>query len=202
MKVTTILGSPKEKGNTAKVLDLFEELITQDHEVVRINIATCHVNGCLGCYVCQKVTNEPGCIQNDDAAPIFERILSSDLIIYASPLYCWGFSSQMKALIDRHLCLVTGYGTPDHKSLLEGKLTALLVTCGGQIENNADLIQGIFDRVNNFSKCNVVGKYVVPSCTRDQIGTRGMEVAKKMAGDISQWEVSHPMRPISNSGGC
>ena len=185
MKVTTILGSPREKGNTAKVLGLFEELIMQDHEVDRINIASRKVNGCLGCMKCREVTDEPGCVQEDEAGSIFERLIDADALIYASPLYCWGFSSQMKAFIDRHFCLVKGYGSPDHKSLIAGKRTALLVTCGGPVENNADLIQGIFDRVNNFVKCNVVGKYIVPFCTTpDAMGTEALETAKKMAGDI------------------
>ena len=185
MKVTTILGSPKTDGNTAKVLGLFEELITQDHEVDRINIATSNVKGCLGCYACQTVPDEPGCVQKDDALSIFERMMASDAVIYATPLYCWSFPSQMKAFLDRHFCLATGYDTSDYKSLLEGKHTALLVTCAGPIENNADLIQVIFDRINNYGRCNVIGKYVVPFCTiPDAIGPKAMEIAKKMAQDI------------------
>ena len=185
MKVATILGSPKKKGNTAKVLGLFEELIAKEHEVDRINMADYEVKGCLGCGTCQKTSDEPGCVQKDDAMAVFERMRASDAVVYSSPLYCWGFSSQIKALIDRHFCLVTGYGTPDHHSLIENKPTALLVTCGGPIEDNADLIQGIFDRVNNFSKCNVAGKYVVPLCTTpDALGEEAMEIAKKMERDI------------------
>ena len=185
MKVVTILGSPKKEGNTAKVLGLFEELIVEGHEVDRVNIAACDVKGCLGCGACQKVPNEPGCVQEDDAASIFERMMGADAVIYASPLYAWGFSSQMKALIDRHFCLVTGYGSPDYKSLLEGKRTALLVTCAGPVENNADLIQESFDRLSNYGQCNIVGKYVVPFCTTpDSIASEAMETAKKMAGDI------------------
>jgi len=185
MKVTTILGSPKKDGNTAKVLGLFEELITQDHEVDRINIATSNVKGCLGCHACQTVPDEPGCVQKDDVLPIFERLMTSDAVIYATPLYCWSFPSQMKAFLDRHFCLATGYGTSECKSLLEGKRTALLVTCGGPVENNADLIQAIFDRMSNYLQGNVIGKYVVPFCTTpDAIGPEAMEIAKKMARDI------------------
>ena len=185
MKVMTILGSPREKGNTAKVLGLFEELIAQRHQVHRINIASIDVKGCLGCCTCKELTDEPGCVQKDDAGSVFERMIDSDVIIYASPLYAWGFSSQLKALIDRHFCLVTGYETPNYKSLLQGKSTALLVTCAGPVENNADLIQTIFDRLNDYCKCNVVGKYIVPFCTTpDSISTEATETAKKMAADI------------------
>ena len=186
MKVATILGSPKKEGNTAKMLGMFEEfLVAQGGEVDRINIVDCEVKGCLGCGTCQKVTSEPGCVQKDDAEVVFKRMMASDAVIYASPLYGWDFTSQIKAFLDRHYCLVTGYGSPNQTSLLEGKRTALLITCAGPIENNADLIQEIFDRMNDYMKCTVVGKYVVPSCTTPEaIGSEAMEIAKKMCRDI------------------
>jgi hypothetical protein len=167
MKVTTILGSPKIDGNTAKVLGLFEELIGQDHKVDRINIADSDIKGCVGCHSCQQVPDEPGCVQKDDVAGLFARM--------------------MKAFIDRHFCLATGYGTSDYESLVEGKRTALLVTCGGPIENNADLIQIVFDRLNDYGQCQVICRYVVPFCTTpDAIGPEAMETVKKMAADIIQ----------------
>jgi multimeric flavodoxin WrbA len=186
MKVLTVLGSPRKKGNTAKILGWVEEdLRAQGHEVDRVNIVDSEVKGCLGCGACQKNPNEPGCVQEDDTLAIFERMMGAEAVVYASPLYCWGFTSQIKALIDRHFCLVTGYGTPDYKSLVEGKRTALLVSCAGPIENNADLIQGVFDRINGYANCSMVGKYVVPFCTTpDAMGAQAGEIADRMARDI------------------
>ena len=185
MKITTILGSPRMKGNTAKVLGLFEELAAEDHEVDRIDLASCEVEGCLGCNACQGEPDEPGCVQEDEAVAIFDRMLSADVIVYATPLYCWGFSSQMKALLDRHYCLVTGYGSPEYKSLLQGKRLALLVTCEGPIEDNADLIQVVFDRMSAYARSDVVGKHIVPLCTTPEaMGPEGMETARSMVHNI------------------
>ena len=50
-------------------------------------------------------------------------MIGADALVYAAPLYCWCFPAQMKALIDRHVSLVTGFETPKHKSLIEGKKT-------------------------------------------------------------------------------
>jgi len=186
MKVMTILGSPRKKGNTAAVLGMFEEIIAKNHEVDRINITDVDVKGCKGCYACQKTSEEPGCVQKDDAVSIFERMMDADAVIYATPLYCWSFSAQIKALLDRHLCLVTGYLTPDHKSLVDSKKVALLVTCMGPVEKNADLIPGIFDRMFAFLKGDIAGKYIVPLCTTpDELGDQAREIAEKMAGDIA-----------------
>ena len=106
------------------------------------------------------------------------RVLAADFVLYASPLYCWGFTSQIKAFIDRHYCLVKGYGTPECKSLINGKPIALLVTCGGPIEGNADLIQEMFERFSGYGQCKVVGKYIVPfSMDPNAFPAQGMETA-------------------------
>lgn len=130
MKIATILGSPRKNGNTERALGLFENRVADRHEIYRINIISYDVSGCLGCQSCQKVADRPGCVQRDDGVSILERIMNADLAVYATPLYCWSFSSQMKALIDRHYCMASR-----DKALLEGKSAALLVTCGGGRSN-------------------------------------------------------------------
>lgn len=186
MQVTTILGSPRKRGNTATVLGYFEELLAQHgHEVDRVDIVDYEVNGCLGCQACRQAGQELVCRQQDDAPGIFERMMAADAVVYATPLYTYGFPSQMKALIDREYCLVTGYGTPQYKSLLKGKPSALLVTCGGGIEDNADLIQKVFDREGAYQQWHIVGKYVLPYCsTPDELGNEALDIARQMALDL------------------
>lgn len=186
MKVATLMGSPRKKGNTARVLELFENLLENNgHEIDRINIVDYEVKGCLGCQACQDVKHELGCRQDDDAVKIFHRLWLADAVVYASPLYTYSFPAQMKALVDRQNCLVKGYGTPEGTAVLKGKRTALLVTCGGPIEENADLIQKAFERESQYQQMNVVGTYVVPHCTTpDALGNKAMETAKQMAADL------------------
>jgi multimeric flavodoxin WrbA len=187
MKITTLLGSPRKKGNTAQALSWYEEEINAlGHNIDRVNIVDLKVNGCLGCGKCEGAKDEPGCVQKDDVMEIFNGMMRADAVVYASPLYCWGFSAQMKALIDRHFCLVKGYGTPEYTSLVDGKPTGLLVTCAGPIENNADLIQVLFDRINAFGRSKVVGKYVLPFCTTPEaLGQEARKTVKKMAQDMT-----------------
>ena len=203
MKVATILGSPRKKGNTARVLGWFEqEAKGQGHDIDKINIVESDVKGCLGCHSCEKVTDERGCVQKDDTMAIFDRMIEADAVVYASPLFCWGFTSQIKALIDRHFCLVKNYATSEHKSFLEGKTTALLVTCTGPVKNNADIIQVLFDRLNRFVKCNVIGKYVVPFCTTpDAMGREAKQIVERMTKDIlsDQKEFSNQGWPVYNT---
>ena len=60
MKIITILGSPRKKGNTAQVLSMFEDKIEKNHEVERINITQYKVGGCLECLKCKEKKSEPG----------------------------------------------------------------------------------------------------------------------------------------------
>ncbi len=164
MKITTILGSHRKRGNTANILRQFEELIGNSHEVKRINISRINLKGCLGCEACQKVLDKPGCVQKDDFNEIIHTILDSDITVYASPVYVWDFSSQLKALLDRQYCMMKWRNSNDMRFLMEGKQSVLLTTCGGDAENNADLIQEIFKRAMNYHHCRIIGSYVIPQC--------------------------------------
>lgn len=184
MKITTILGSPRRFGNTAAVLKRFEDLVPAPHQVERINITEYTVKGCLGCDGCQRKRDKPHCGQRDDAVTLLERLMASDVIVYASPLYCWDFSAQMKAFIDRHYCLVK-WKEPDSPSLMAGRRMALLVTCGSGIEDNADVIQTVFEREVDYLKCTVAGKFIVPDCsTPDQLGDKADTTAREMVRSI------------------
>ena len=186
MKIVTILGSPKKKGNTATVLSLFEDKVKKEHEVERIHITQYKVGGCLGCYKCREKKDEPGCVQKDDALTIFEKMIQADAIVYASPLYCWSFTAQMKPLIDRHVCLVSDYGTPDHGSLISGKPTALLVTCAGPIEGNCDAIQSIFTGLSAYTKTIPKGKFILPFCTApEELGDEAGALAANLVSAIT-----------------
>jgi NAD(P)H-dependent FMN reductase len=104
-----------------------------------------------------------------DALPILEQMAASDAVIYASPLYYWGFSAHTKALIDRGYCLYRGaYGTPEHSSFVEGQRQALIVTAADPYENNAEFIVTSFQRMLGYSKARSVGELVVCNCTTPQ----------------------------------
>lgn len=186
MNVLTILGSPRLKGNTAGVLATFEGLIDAKYTVTRIDLVQRNINGCLGCNASQATGNPGGCVQTDDGPAVLEQIVAADAVIYATPLYAWGFSAQMKALIDRHYCFVTGYGTGEFASRLEGKPIALLVTCGGPVAGNADLIREMFARLAAYSQSRAFGTYILPHCTEpEEMGSAGEELARQMERDLA-----------------
>ena len=88
---------------------------------------------------------------------------ASDVVIFATPLYFWGVSAQLKAIIDRTYSLYVSYHQPDHASLIEGRRLAMLATGAGPYENNAEPIFTAFRKLNNPHKTVNAGELYIGS---------------------------------------
>ena len=166
MRIITLLGSARKKGNTATVLGwVEEELISMGHRVERIYLNNKSIQGCLGCAKCRETPHEIACVQKDDAIQIMEQMIASDGVLFTSPVYFWGFSAQIKALIDRGFSLVTNYHRPGHTSLMKGKRVGLLVTGAGTYEDNAEGLFTAFDRIVEFLLARKSGELYVGGCS-------------------------------------
>lgn len=106
MKILMFNGSPKrEKSDTLHITKAFlsgiNEITTTQVEV--INVTDRHIEYCSGCFKCKR--NGGKCIHNDDMAEILQKILSSDVLLFSFPLYCYGMPAALKNLIDRTMPL-------------------------------------------------------------------------------------------------
>ncbi len=183
MQVITLLGSAKKKGNTATVLGwIEEELKTMGYTAERIYLNNKSIGSCLGCAKCRDNPDEIACVQKDDAIDIMEQMISADAVLFASPIYFWGFSAQMKALIDRGYSLVTNYHKPGHTSLMKGKRIGLLVTGADAFEDNAEGMFTAFDRIVDFLLARKSGELYVGGCTTpDRLPEESRNQALKLA---------------------
>lgn len=68
------------------------------NEVERISLKDKVLHFCTGCLACQKIGR---CVINDDANAIAEKVLHADVVVFATPIYYYEMSGQMKTLIDR-----------------------------------------------------------------------------------------------------
>jgi len=158
------------------------------HDVDHVDVAEKQVGGCISCMRCQQDPDEWICAVQDEGNAILKSIVDADAVVYATPLYCWSWSGQLKPLMDRHLSFVTGYLDPaTHKSHLEGKTLALLVTCGGpDEEGNTDCMHQIWKRLTNFSKCDRSLELVVPFCMDpEKLGDEHQAQARAFAEEIT-----------------
>ncbi|MCR5136907.1 MAG: flavodoxin family protein [Oscillospiraceae bacterium] len=106
MKILVLNGSPKrERSDTLHITRAFLEGMraAAPQEVRTIHVIDRQIEYCTGCFACMR--NGGTCIHDDDMREILEEILSSDLLIWSFPLYCYGMPAPLKALLDRTLPL-------------------------------------------------------------------------------------------------
>ncbi|MFA7115336.1 MAG: flavodoxin family protein [Candidatus Omnitrophota bacterium] len=100
-------GSPKDKGNTDILIEWFiEGSKNADNTIEEIQISKLNskVNGCASCRVCQN-SREYGCVIKDDVSDAVKKMANADVIVFATPLYFFSMSAQMKIIIDRMFSL-------------------------------------------------------------------------------------------------
>ena len=99
MKIVILMGSPNVNGSTSILADSFKRGAKEKgHSVETINACTLNVNLCTGCIACGY---EGDCVQNDDNERIRRALLSCDMAVFATPLYYYGMSAQLKTVVDR-----------------------------------------------------------------------------------------------------
>ena len=101
MKILILNGSPHLNGATSDMVNAFAKGAREaGHETVCMNVAHMQVRGCMACEYCRE--KEKGvCVQKDDMQKIYPEILSSDMIVFASPIYYFTLSAQLQAVIHR-----------------------------------------------------------------------------------------------------
>lgn len=98
-KVVGIYGSPRKGGNTDLLLDsALKGCQEQGDDVKKVYVRDLHIAGCSGCDGCAKTGI---CVIQDDMQDIYTLMDDADVIILSSPIFFYGVTSQIKALIDR-----------------------------------------------------------------------------------------------------
>lgn len=104
-KVIVISTSLRAGSNSDMLADKFMEGALQaGHEVEKISLTGKDIRFCRGCLACQKLGK---CVIHDDADTIMQKVLHADVIVWATPIYYFEMSGQMKVLIDRMNAMYT-----------------------------------------------------------------------------------------------
>ena len=100
MKILVLNGSPR-KGNTLTAINAFAKGVSDNHELEVVDTYKLKVAPCTGCGVCQCYK---GCVAKDDSNMIVDKIVEADVVVFATPVYWWGMSAQLKLVIDKCYC--------------------------------------------------------------------------------------------------
>jgi NAD(P)H-dependent FMN reductase len=117
MKLVILNGSPRIKGCTAHLLESFERgLARAGHSWKRFDLARMDLHPCKACYYCEEHNGR--CVQADAMPQILEALLQADGIVFATPLYYFGMSAQIKTCIDRFYSIDAVLRTKAMKAIL------------------------------------------------------------------------------------
>ncbi len=131
VKVLGINASPRSYGNTYKLLSAaLKGASMEGGEIELINLYEYDLRPCIGCLSDEQKACRPPCIGNDDSWEVLKKVLESDALVIATPVYWYGPSGQLKNLIDKmtvfeNMILIEG------RSWLEGKVAGI-IACGAE----------------------------------------------------------------------
>ena len=98
-RVIVISTSLRHGSNSDMLADQFVEgAKAAGNEVEKITLAGKNIQFCKGCLGCHKLGR---CVINDDVNDIMAKVIKADVVCWATPIYYYEMSGQMKTLIDR-----------------------------------------------------------------------------------------------------
>ena len=176
--ILVLAGSPRIQGNSDMLADAFIEGARINGNVVnKINVARYKINGCVDCQYC--FTHEGKCVHRDGMDEIYPLLEAADVLVFATPIYFFGFSSQLKSVIDRFYA----------KALVGHHVSqcALLAVGADLAETRVfEPIVATYKAIAGYLKWEDLGIVTVDGVTAkgEVCRTDGLERAKKMGAGI------------------
>ena len=156
MKITAFNGSPRgENGNTHIMVEEFLNGAKEGGaEIENIFLVKKEIKRCLGCFKCWTTT--PGkCIIKDDMAELLSKFISSDIVVFATPLYVDNVTGIMKNFMDRLVPLADPHFEKDkggecrHLKRFEKSPARIVVisNCGFHEQSHFQVLKLLFKRI-------------------------------------------------------
>jgi len=155
MKITAFNGSPRgKKGNTYIMTEEFLKGASEaGAQVEQVLLAEKKINHCMGCFRCWVKT--PGsCFINDDMKPLLKKLIATDVIVFATPLYVDNVTGLMKNFMDRIIPMGDPHivkdekGESRHPSRHEKTAKIVVISnCGFPEESHFQVLELLFKRV-------------------------------------------------------
>lgn len=100
MKITVLYGSARHNGiSSSAAKKVLNAVRREEDEICEYQLAEQHILPCIGCLACRK--QEVCSRKGDDMEKIYKDIVSSDFVIFSSPVYCFDVTGSFKLMYDR-----------------------------------------------------------------------------------------------------
>lgn len=163
--ILIIMGSPRPHGNTAKLCEAFMEGAMERGKqcsLFRVNEMDLHF--CLGCGWCKE--HQGRCFQRDGIDALYSAFAQAEGIVFASPLYFYTVSAQLKTVIDRLYAMgtVRGFSYPP-------KSSGWIITAGEEGDEIFENALGLYDRMlkKSFAAWSDRGRLCVGGCSPSHV---------------------------------
>ncbi|MEM1484646.1 flavodoxin family protein [Oscillospiraceae bacterium PP1C4] len=181
-KILVLAGSPRQNGNSDILAHEFCKAAQEEgHIVDTFRVADHKINGCVACDRCWSKDESP-CVQNDEMVKLFPLLEAADMIVLVTPLYYFGFPSQIKAVIDRFY----PYSKDQKLRGIDGKECAMIVCGGSDDENSFEAVMETYDMLTDYLEWEDLG--VIPATALFEKGTathsEWMEAARDLAMNL------------------
>lgn len=177
MKIVVLEGSPHKNGSSNLLAEQFIKGAKESgHSVTVLDAAHMDIHPCIGCDKC-GMNGE--CVHKDDNRVIRDALLGSDMAVFVTPIYYFGMSSQLKAVVDRFYSYTTR---------LSGKhLKAALITAAW--DSNDDVMpytENHYKKLCRYMNFENVGTVLGTGCGSPSMtkGTSHMQAEYKLGKSI------------------
>ena len=152
MKILVLTGSPRKNGNSNTLADYFIKGAEEaGHQVERFDAAFKNVHPCIACNKCGM---NGSCVFKDDFEFVRNHIVDADVVVFATPMYYFGVSAQLKAVIDRFYAINGQIHRP--------KKAVLLMTYANTAASEAVPIEAHYDVLLKYLGWEDAGRIIVP----------------------------------------
>lgn len=98
-KILILTSSARKGGNSEQLAAAFAEGARRaGNQVETVRLFDQTIGFCRGCLACQKTGR---CVIHDDADTIVQKMLTADVLVFATPVYYYSVSGQLKTMLDR-----------------------------------------------------------------------------------------------------
>ena len=157
-KVIIISSTPRRCGNSEVLAEEFARGAAEaGHAVEVIDLCDHNINYCVACYSCRETGK---CVIGDGMNEIAEKLIEADVIVFATPVYFYSMSGQLKVFIDRLVPVYT-------------KIRADIYIIATMWDDNPDMMEKVIDAIRGctadcFEDCEEKG--VLYGVGLDEIG--------------------------------
>jgi multimeric flavodoxin WrbA len=184
MKVMGFVASPRNKGNTAWVVnEILDGAKDQGAETRTWYCSDLDIKPCRGCLGCHKGDQNRGCVIDDDMQKLYVALEEADVLVLGSPVYMGQMSAQAKTFIDRLFAQISPRFSPHFKEKAVKKKLILVFTQGNP---DSGMFQVYFDYTKHMFQLlefDVEGVHVVAGMRKEEAQERkDLDTAMKEIG--------------------